>query len=279
MSPSPAKAAGIAPAGSAAAVSPASPVPASDAPDAAAALRDALFGLLAGPAGRPGQRLPTERALSQRHGLGRTAVRRVLQEFKVRGLLKPTVGSGTYVAEGATARLAGWRLELQQAQARQRAEADAAAQAAAAHGAATLAASISPAELMAARVTLEPAIVEMVVAHATPSDFARMDHCLEQAEAAVSLEGFEHWDAALHEAIAEAAHNGFVLQVFRLVGQARQQAEWGALKRRSVTPERRAAYQREHRALVQALQQRDAELARTLCLAHLLHVRRNLLGS
>ena len=60
---------------------------------------------------------------------------------------------------------------------------------------------------------------------------------------------------------------------------ARDQAEWGMLKRRSATPARRLEYQQEHRELVDALRQRDAERAKALCLAHLLHVRRNLLGS
>jgi hypothetical protein len=50
------------------------------------------------------------------------------------------------------------------------------------------------------------------------------------------------------------------------------------LKRRSATPERRLEYQQEHRALVHALKQRDAERARALCMAHLLHVRTNMLG-
>lgn len=214
-------------------------------------LREQLQRELAEGRRRPGERLPTERELAERHGLGRTAVRRVLQGLKDQGLITQTVGSGTYVSDGAARRL----------QARARAEAVV----------------VSPAELMAARLVLEPAIVELVVAHATAADFARMDECLQRAEAAGSVEAFERWDGALHEAIAEAAHNGFVTGVFRLMNEARAQGEWGALKRRSLTPERRRAYQREHRALVQALRARDAARARALCLEHLRHVRANLL--
>ena len=62
------------------------------------------------------------------------------------------------------------------------------------------------------------------------------------------------------------------------MNQVRAQGEWGVLKRRSASPERRAAYQQEHRALVAALQDRDGARATELCLAHLAHVRRNLLG-
>ena len=135
----------------------------------------------------------------------------------------------------------------------------------------------SPAELMEARLALEPAIVEMVVGNATSADFEQMDACCAQAEAATTLEEFEHWDGMLHEVIAVAAHNSFVANVFQLMNQVRSQAEWGVLKKRSVTPERRLQYQAEHRRLVQALKRRDVEEARAVAVEHLLGVQRNLL--
>ena len=62
------------------------------------------------------------------------------------------------------------------------------------------------------------------------------------------------------------------------MSQARAQSEWGMLKKRSLTPERRLAYQAEHRRLVQAIKNRDPVQAKALATDHLLHVRRNLLG-
>ncbi len=221
--------------------------------DAAAALREALLDKLINRTWRPGQRLPTERSLGEQFGLSRSTVRRALQDLKRQRLITQTVGSGTYVAPQADQVLA----ELQRRQA----------------GEAT-----SPAELMAARLVLEPALIDMVIGNATAADFARMDECNDRAEAATTLEEFERWDAALHEAIADAAHNRFISGVFRLMNEVRAQSEWGVLKRRSATSERRAEYQREHRALVAALRERDAERARTLCREHLVHVRTNLLG-
>jgi DNA-binding FadR family transcriptional regulator len=131
---------------------------------------------------------------------------------------------------------------------------------------------------MSARLALEPALIDMVIGSATAADFARMDECNHHAEAATTLEEFEKWDAALHESIAEAAHNGFISGMFKLMNEVRSQSEWGVLKRRTATPERRVEYQQEHRALVQALKERDAERARALCVAHLVHVRTNMLG-
>lgn len=221
--------------------------------DAAAQLRETILDKLRSRTWRAGHRIPTERALSEEFGLSRSTVRRVLSDFKRKRLITQTVGSGTYVTEHVHSALADF--------------------------APPPVAHISPAELMAARLVLEPALIEMAIGNATAADFARMDECNHHAELATTLEDFEKWDAALHEAIAEAAHNGFIRSVFRLMNEARSQAEWGVLKRRSATPERRLEYQQEHRALVAALKERDADRARSLCLAHLLHVRRNMLGS
>ena len=221
--------------------------------DAAAHLRETILDKLRSRAWRAGHRIPTERALSEEFGLSRSTVRRVLSDFKRKRLITQTVGSGTYVTEHVHSALADF--------------------------APPPTSHISPAELMAARLVLEPALIEMVIGSATAADFARMDECNHHAEAATTLEQFEKWDAALHEAIAEAAHNGFISGVFRLMNEARSQAEWGVLKRRSATLERRLEYQEEHRALVAALKERDADRARALCLGHLVHVRRNMLGS
>ncbi|CAD5372242.1 Transcriptional regulator [Rubrivivax sp. A210] len=221
--------------------------------DPAFNLREDILDKLRTRVWRAGHRLPTERALSEHYGLGRSTVRRVLLDLKRRRLITQTVGSGTYVSERVHEALA----DLLPAVSGE---------------------AVSPAELMSARLVLEPALIEMVIGNATAADFECMDECNAHAEAARELEEFERWDAALHEAIAEAAHNGFIRGIFRLMNEARAQGEWGMLKRRSATPERRLEYQQEHRALVAALRERDAPLARKLCLDHLVHVRTNMLG-
>lgn len=221
--------------------------------NAASTLRDFILASLRSGRWRVGDRLPTERALSEQFGLSRGSVRKVLQELRELGAISQTVGSGTYVTEQAPAVLQ-------------------------AMGGDDPVHQTSPAELMEARLALEPAILEMVVANATPADFERMRHCCEQAEAAATLEEFEYWDGLLHEVIAGAARNSFVASVFRLMNQVRSQSEWGALKRRSVTPERRLHYQAEHRQLVEAIRDRDLAQARAVATEHLLGVRRNMLG-
>lgn len=214
--------------------------------DSAQRIRDTLLdGSLA-----PGTRLPTERELVRRFGIPRNAVRRTLAQLEAEGSITRHVGRGTFVAGAAAA--------------------DAIPASSAAH--------TSPAELMEARLRIEPALAELIVTNATSADFERMEACLERAEKAATLDEFELWDAALHEALAEATHNRFVTRVLDMVTAVRQQSEWGKLKDRIVTPERRIRYQHEHREIVRALKARDAERARAAIVAHLQHARRNLFG-
>ncbi|MDR7095723.1 FadR/GntR family transcriptional regulator [Hydrogenophaga laconesensis] len=216
-------------------------------------LRDALLDQLRSGHWRAGDRLPPERELSAHFRVSRTTVRKALSDLRQQGLIEQTVGSGTYVAEGVSARL-GQRVQQDSSR------------------------HTSPAELMEARLAMEPAIIEMAIRNANQADLQRMETCCVNAESAETLEAFEHWDAELHQAIADAAHNSFVGNVFNLMKTVRAQSDWGQLKKKSVTPERRLAYQSEHRAIVEALRDRDGVRARELTLAHLLHVRQNLLG-
>jgi DNA-binding FadR family transcriptional regulator len=197
----------------------------------------------------PGARLPTERELARRFSVPRNAVRTTLAQLEAEGSITRHVGRGTFLAGRSADE--------------------------------SLAASIShtsPAELMEARLRIEPALAELVVTNATPADFERMEACLEKTEKAATLDEFERWDQALHQALAEATHNRFVVRVFDMVTAFRQQAEWGKLKDRIVTPGRRGKYQEEHREIVHALAARDAERARAAIVIHLQHARRNLFG-
>jgi DNA-binding FadR family transcriptional regulator len=200
----------------------------------------------------PGNRLPTERELARRFSVPRNAVRRSLARLEAEGSITRHVGRGTFLAVRPSGSSSDFSRD------------------GVAH--------TSPADLMEARLRIEPALAELIVTNATPADFERMEACLERAEKAATLDEFELWDAALHEALAEATHNRFVIRVLDMVSAVRQQAEWGKLKDRIVTPERRIRYQEEHRVIVRALRERDAECARAGIVSHLQHARRNLFG-
>lgn len=217
-------------------------------------LADYLAGQIVDSKLKPGMKLPPERELSERFNISRGAVRRVLALFRQQELISQSIGSGTFVTERA-ALLANPDPQDQ-----------------------VSAISTSPAELMVARQLIEPLMPGLIVQNATVVDFQRMAECIERSEAALTIEEFEHWDEQLHKALAHATHNSFFVQVLNLTNQVRAQGEWGRLKRNSLTPENRHCYEVQHREIVAALTDRDAELARKRLLEHLQQIEMNLFG-
>lgn len=212
--------------------------------DQSFALKELLLADIQSGRWRPGERLPTERQLCADHKVGRAAVRRALAEIKGMGLITQTVGSGTYVSRP----IAGSNRDFV----------------------------LSPATLMEARLILEPALVPLVIRHATSADFATLEACCDAGDQASTLELFEKADGDFHLHLACATHNEFLIDTFQHLSRARNTAEWGSLKRRSATAERRLLYGQQHRALLGYLRDRDTVLARETLTSHLSGVARNM---
>jgi DNA-binding FadR family transcriptional regulator len=87
---------------------------------------------------------------------------------------------------------------------------------------------------------------------------------------------FEEWDGRLHQTIVSAARNQLLCDIYDAINGVRSSTEWGKLKERSLTTERRAAYIRHHRAIVDALNERDGERARKEIRHHLIAVKEGL---
>lgn len=216
-------------------------------------VRDYLSQMIASGRYPPGGRLPTERALAEQLSVPRGVVRNALAVLESEGLLVRRIGSGTFVSEDGRGGVVKNEVSSD-------------------------AVDTSPAEIMDGRILFEPRLAGLAVAHATASDFNMLESCNRNAESAKTFEDFEYWDAALHQAIAEATHNRFVIEIFEKISQARNRADWGELKRRSLTAERREEYEADHRRIVAALRERDAAKAEAEMLGHLHRVRRNLLS-
>lgn len=224
--------------------------------DSVEALRAELLKGLKSGSWPPGSRLPTERDLCANFGVSRSALRRVLLELREQGLITQKVGSGTYVAEKPGKAAGGMD---------------------AGTGRFLAVPSVSPAELMEARLLLEPMLVDLIVNNASHTDFDRLEDCCARAEAAASLEAFEKLDSELHEQLALATHNALFISVFKLMAEIRESEEWGFLKQKVLTAERREVLQKEHRRIVAALRQRDVDTARRAIFDHLAQARLNLL--
>jgi DNA-binding FadR family transcriptional regulator len=202
---------------------------------------------------REGERLPTERELSAHYNVARNTIRRALAFLEEGKLIVRHVGRGTYKTGGNF----GGKTDPFEVESIEK---------------------FSPADVIECRLIFEPGLVPLVVARATKADLDGMAECLMHAELSSSLSEFERWDAALHDAIAVATHNQAAISMSRSLAKVRQQAQWGILKARSMTPERKARLHAEHQAIVSALSNRDHSQAHSMLRTHLLHVRSYMFG-
>lgn len=192
----------------------------------------------------PGHRLPPERELALKMGVQRRVVRKALSALAEEGIVSRQVGRGTFVGRAAFGPKDTILPDL-----------------------------VAPMELMEARLAIEPVIAAEAALRAKQPDLKRMRLCLRHGESASKFESFEEWDTALHRTIAEATHNVVFVMVIDLFTKVRANNEWDRLKRRTLTPEHRNLYRQHHRAIVNAIEQRDAKQATLSMRAHLKAVR------
>lgn len=208
---------------------------------------------------RVGGRLPTERQLSIELGVTRSAVRHALAILETQGRISREVGRGTFLRGAQLGsgprhpadRAPGWVM-------------------------ASPAADFAPADVMTIRRLLEPPAMSLVVSWATAADLQEMQRCLAGGDSATTFEEFEGWDLALHRCIMAASHSPLLTALYQAIEDARHGQVWGDLKRRSMTRERRALYQGDHRAIVEALRARDSGRAIEAMRLHLNRVQEHL---
>ncbi len=213
------------------------------------AVEDALGHMLSNLS--PGTRLPPERALSRELGISRGTLRQALERLEARGKLWRHVGQGTFVG----ARPAGGDARLS-----------------------VVSQATSPHELMEMRLILEPQIARFAATRATEQEIAHMRHCVRKTGVVTESQAYELWDATLHRAVAQAAHNTLVIAVFDAVNEVRSMTEWGRLRDIVVSSrEVQLAWWRQHEEFVEAIANRDATRAEEAAREHVEMVLRQML--
>lgn len=197
-------------------------------------------------------KLPTERDLVQRLGIGRHALRRALDVLETEGLIWRRQGAGTFV---------GARQETLAQQAT------------------TVLPRASFEEVMEVRLNLEPQIAQLAALRADETDIARMKELNRQCIDAVDAEACELWDGAFHRQIALAARNQMFLALFDIMNHVRQDKAWQAARgiaREGI--EVPAMVGRHHDAIIAAIAARDARTAGRMMREHLLDIQMRLLS-
>lgn len=200
---------------------------------------------------RPGTRLPAERELSDMLGVSRGDLRKALTILESRGELWRHVGKGTFVGARPVAEF---------------------------FSIAATAAQTNPAEVMRARLVIEPELAREAALHATTDDMEALDACVSGSRLAETWRQYESWDNRLHRAIAQAAHNALLLAVFDTVNAVRRTVVWGRLREDGPRPPANHHSFAEHEAIVRAIAERDLGSAAACMRLHLQTVQTLLLN-
>lgn len=212
-----------------------------------------------------GSRMPTEKALIAQFDAARNTVRKALARLERDGMIERHVGRGTFVKVTSAARRPADDTGNSHGEGNTRRSNQ------------VDLADVSPDEVNEIRVVLEPSVAELVVARTTQAEIDRARECYEQTLNASTLEEYEYWDAELHAVIIAAARNSMLARIYDALNEVRKRPGWHEIKRRSLTEERRKAYDEHHRDIVDALARRDAVALRRALRHHLLAVSNNML--
>ena len=197
---------------------------------------------------RPGDRLPTEKELSQSHGVSRAVVREAVAALRSDGLVVARQGSGVFVAEQPPADL---RQNLFLFEAEKLS---------------------SVIEVLELRAAVEGEAAALAAERVSPAELAKIKECHQAFGEAVALgDQAEAQDFALHLAIVESTHNRQFVEFFRFLG-ARTIPRAQALGPPPDTDAADSFLRRihaEHAAIVRAIADHDAQAARAAMTAHL----------
>jgi DNA-binding FadR family transcriptional regulator len=207
---------------------------------------------------RPGMRLPAERDLAQRLGVGRASVREALGALGLRGLVETRPGAGSFVTADALERLAGAD-ELP--------------------GGLDLPADAGPAAVLEARRILEPAIAALAAARGGTDPEVEALLAVMEASADPSDPGQRRrWsdaDRRFHRQLAVATANPVLLAIADHFASLMDQPLWQQLRDESIAvPGRTTLQLAEHRLIAAAVAEGDPEAARQHATQHIDRARR-----
>lgn len=195
-------------------------------------------------------RLPPERELCEKLGVSRGDLRKALAVLEKDGRIWRHVGKGTFVGRGpieetvAISEIAG---------------------------------RANPADVMRARLIVEPEIAREAALHATLDDIAAMRHSLVQTRAATTWRQYESLDNLFHRQVAQASRNTVLLGLFDVLNAIRRAVVWGRLRSDGARPPADHHSFADHERIVGAIADRDLGGAATAMRLHLHEVERRLI--
>jgi GntR family transcriptional repressor for pyruvate dehydrogenase complex len=189
----------------------------------------------------PGDRLPSERELARQLGVSRTSVRQALASLRALGLVEVRHGDGAYLMRNADEVVQTLTIEMLHVEA-------------------------DHPMVWEAREAIEVHAARLAATRRTSADLLGLNTAIEDmAEAIAAGDDGTAGDSAFHRAIVVAAHNPLLEQLFASLREAIDRTSAASLS----IPDRPPESLRAHRAVLEAIGDRDAERAASEMTSHL----------
>ncbi len=193
---------------------------------------------------KPGDRLPSERALADQFDVSRTSVREAIIAMELHGIVEVRGGSGVYLLQSST-RTYGTPAYMPESGA-------------------------GPFELLRARCLIESEVAYVAAETRKDSDLDRifealadMRQHLHDKDANVAA------DRRFHICIADATGNSVLLQMVKAMSDQTDSPVWAKMDQHFHTKSLREAAQQDHQLIFDALLARDPVAARAAMRTHL----------
>jgi len=189
-----------------------------------------------------GEKIPAERELCQKLGVGRASLREALKALEIMGMIETRLGDGTYVCKRSEffSRPLLWAIASSS-------EADAR-------------------ELIEARTVIEVELAGLAAEHASADDLKQIAEHLERMEKTKkNPEEFVQADVDFHIAIGRAASNSILMNALHLIRNLLREWILTAVGARGVAEKACA----QHRRVLSAIKSRDRAGARKEMRKHL----------
>ncbi len=199
-----------------------------------------------------GDQLPAERQLSERYKASRSTIRKALTNLEQAGFVERKIGSGTFVKYFGPN-----EFEVE-----------------------NVIESISPLQLIDARIGVERQMARLAVINATSRDIATMEGVLKQLKDSKDDKNrFTRWDSEFHLLLAKCSRNPLIYHLYEQINEVRTHSQWRESKDLILTPDNINAYNVCHTAIFEALKQRDQTRAIEALNDHMELARAHLIGT
>jgi DNA-binding FadR family transcriptional regulator len=190
-------------------------------------------------------RLPPERLLSASLRVSRTELRKALAVLEAEGQIWRHVGRGTFIGARPV-------LNLDDVE--------------------YLSSTVSPVQIIDARLSIEPQIARLAALHGVQGDLAEMRLCNRRCREARDWRVYEAWDNKFHHAIASATKNQLLIVLYDTLNAVRRSPAWQDIRHTQRPPPDHMSFA-EHDAICDAIARREADQAAESMREHIISVR------